>query len=422
MALQFFAVHSEALAYTHDSLQTHARAHGLRCPGPTRALRIAQLYGHLQLRSAGRAAFTLALCELAASWRLQPRQLRQDLALLQDLGWLKALGTTRGTVITLHDPQAATRQQLAEPDLDGPKTAMAPEVPATPLPGAERPAPPVREEGSTGRPLEARASGASLPSVRQQEQPLPISEPAKPRCSKSPAAVAGSQLLHHLAALYNEHKPSTWPTYQPRGNGLRGKVNQALKQAGGPEALAAVLIAALRGMPAFWRTTYPVGRSGAECMAALFSTDRGSAGLGVEFWHLFTWAQVAVHQPFSSCPDANDLRSIAPEDPLQKAQRLFLWDSGIWRGQGREALVLSLAEKRELASLLEANGLGIPGTAERQFADPEAELTPEPPSTPGPAAQPPQVIGAPSCQPEAPLARPISAPRPPSQQSQPRDG
>jgi hypothetical protein len=107
MALQFFAVHSEALATTHDALQRHASRHGLRPPGPTRALRIAQLYGHLQLRASGRSSLVLAVSELAACWRFQPRQLRQDLALLQALGWLSARGTTRGTVISLSGPERA---------------------------------------------------------------------------------------------------------------------------------------------------------------------------------------------------------------------------------------------------------------------------------------------------------------------------
>jgi hypothetical protein len=108
MALQFFAVHSEALAFTHDALQAHAKSLGLRAPGPTHALRIAQLYGHIQLRAAGRPVVSLAVCELAACWRLQPRQLRQDLALLQELGWLTATGTSRGTVIALHPPEASS--------------------------------------------------------------------------------------------------------------------------------------------------------------------------------------------------------------------------------------------------------------------------------------------------------------------------
>ena len=77
-----------------------------------------------------------------------------------------------------------------------------------------------------------------------------------------------------------------------------------------------------------------------------------------------------------------------PADELQRARRLFLWDSGVWRGQGREALLLSQQEKRELALLLEASGEGIPGTAEQQFLDPEPEPDPEPPEPPEPPELP----------------------------------
>jgi hypothetical protein len=72
-----------------------------------------------------------------------------------------------------------------------------------------------------------------------------------------------------------------------------------------------------------------------------------------------------------------------PGDDLERARRLFLWDSGVWRGQGREALLLSQQQKRELALLLEASGEGIPGTAAQQFLDPEHEPDPDPePSEP----------------------------------------
>ena len=157
------------------------------------------------------------------------------------------------------------------------------------------------------------------------------------------------------------------------------------------DALADTLTAALRAMPPFWRTTYPQGRSGSECMAALFSTDRGCAGLGVEFWHLFSWAQAALECSAESGgdwsdPEASERADMAaghPLDGLQRARRLFLWDSGVWRGQGREALLLSQQQKRELALLLEASGEGIPGTAERQFLDPDPELQPpQPPELP----------------------------------------
>jgi len=167
-------------------------------------------------------------------------------------------------------------------------------------------------------------------------------------------------------------------------------LRQALRQAGSADALADTLTAALQSMPPFWRTTYPQGRSGSECMAALFSTDRGCAGLGVEFWHLFSWSQATLGSSADSGgdwsdPDASERDAMAaghPGDELNRARRLFLWDSGVWRGQGREALLLSQQEKRELALLLEASGEGIPGTAEQQFLDPEPEPDPEPPELP----------------------------------------
>jgi hypothetical protein len=388
MALQFFAVHSEALATTHDALQRHASRHGLRPPGPTRALRIAQLYGHLQLRASGRSSLVLAVSELAACWRFQPRQLRQDLALLQALGWLHARGTSRGTVISLSGPEPGDSVGLdhkadspsPEPDhadrpgqrTIGGDSARDDRAPASlsALPPAPRPG-----QGMAAPQACATQSAGPVVSEPSASSPAPVAPPPAAASNKTP------DLLQRLAALYNQHRPATWPAYQPRGNGLRSKLRQALKQAGSAEALADTLTAALRAMPSFWRHTYPQGRSGAECMAVLFCTDRGCAGLGVEFWHLFSWAQAAAQGPGGSAAIAQQAsdsgaaeQTTSAIDDLQRARRLFLWDSGVWRSQGREALLLSLAEKRELTVLLEADGLGIPGTAERQFAEPDGPL------------------------------------------------
>jgi hypothetical protein len=397
MALQFFAVHSEALATTHDALQRHASAQGLRPPGPTRALRIAQLYGHLQLRSAGRSSVLVALSELAATWRFQPRQLRQDLALLQALGWLSSRGTTRGTVISLSGPEPADRG-------DGQPAQGFPE-PAAPHPGKPEPA----------APYAAQPEPAAQPVPAPPSKPAPpVGSPSPPETAKAPKADESRDLLQRLAGLYNQHRPPTWPAYQPRGNGLGTKLRQSLRQAGSADALADTLTAALQSMPPFWRTTYPQGRSGSECMAALFSTDRGCAGLGVEFWHLFSWAQAAGDSSAdeggdwkgTGTPERADRAAGHPADDLQRARRLFLWDSGVWRGQGREALLLSQQEKRELALLLEASGEGIPGTAERQFLDPEPEPEPEPPElpelpkAPAPSAAPSEAGTAGNGQPE----------------------
>ncbi len=386
MALQFFSVHSEALAFTHDSLRRHAAEQGQRPPGPTRALRVAQLYGHLQLRAAGRRSFSLPLCELAASWRLQPRQLRQDLALLQSLGWLEARGTTRGTHITLHSPSptpaappAEEPQSAAGGDLDEPL--------AVSRPGRAEP------PGTSGKPPQPRA-------------PRPSGK-AVPRSAAAPTA--DRALLDQLSGLYNQHRPPSWPAYQPRGTALLGRIDQALRHAGGPDALAAAFRAALTAMPSFWRTTYPQGRSGAECFSALFQADRANAALGVEFWHLFHWSQAgaggALPQESGSAAGAGG-RGVGAGGPggepaeeaerMARARRLLVWDAGFWRAQGREALHLSQAEKRDLARLLEAHGIGIPGSADRQFPVPETAtppgdltaLEPSPTESPPPAMEP----------------------------------
>jgi hypothetical protein len=409
MALQFFAVHSEALATTYDALQRHASAHGLRPPGPTRALRIAQLFGHLQLRSAGRSSVVVALSELAATWRFQPRQLRQDLALLQALGWLSARGTTRGTVISLSGPDPA-----GGGDGDGQPAQGFPE-PAAPHPARPEPPTPRAGELEQAAPRSAKPEpAAQLVSAAQATPDMPVGSPPPPKAVPAAKADESRDLLQRLAGLYNQHRPSTWPAYQPRGNGLGSKLRQALRQAGSADALADTLTAALQSMPPFWRTTYPQGRSGSECMAVLFSTDRGCAGLGVEFWHLFSWAQAAGN----SSADAGGTWSAAaaldgadqgeapiaaghPVDELQRARRLFLWDSGVWRGQGREALLLSQQQKRELALLLEASGEGIPGTAAQQFLDPELEHEPDPDPEPSQPPDRPQAHAPSPTPPEA---------------------
>jgi hypothetical protein len=389
MALQFYAVHSVALAHTHDALRALAERLGRTPPGPTRALRVAQLYGHLQLRANGRERFVLPLCELAASWRLQPRQLRQDLALLAQLGWLSALGTTHGTEITLH-PVPTPQALQADPPPTSPMVVAVADSSA-PASGTETPRPAGTDQ--PGEPGQRANRGDAADPAAPASGVAPF-DPVDPASGVERVDRADTELLARLAALYNQHRPPSWPAYHPRGQGLRTKVRQALKQAGGPEELAATFIAALNAMPPFWRTTYPQGRSGAECMAVLFATDRGCAGLGVEFWHLFSWAQAGRHGGSGTATgavgggsagsalasgwagsalavDGASVHPCQPEDPLQRARRLFLWDSGLWRGQGREALLLSPQEKLELTLLLEANGGGLAGTAARQFAPPE---------------------------------------------------
>jgi len=386
MALQFFSVHSEALAFTHDSLRRHAVQQGQRPPGPTRALRVAQLYGHLQVRSAGRRSFSLPVCELAASWRLQPRQLRQDLTLLQSLGWLEARGTTRGTHITLHPPApgalSAGETPLAGGGGEADHEGLAPQPPAVGAlsrgshPASHRSS---RQAATAGRSANPSANSRATPRRTTKANP-----------GAHAASDADPALLDQLSALYNQHRPPSWPAYQPRGSALLGRIGQALRHAGGPSALAAALRDALTAMPPFWRTTYPQGRSGAECFSALFQSDRANAALGVEFWHLFHWSQAGAEVPLprdggvvvgtegrGTAGEAAGGGSAEESERLARARRLWVWDAGLWRGQGREALHLSQAEKRELTRLLEAQGIGIPGSADRQFPLSDAEQEPD---------------------------------------------
>jgi hypothetical protein len=191
-------------------------------------------------------------------------------------------------------------------------------------------------------------------------------------------------LIAQFVATYNQHKPQSWPAYHPTGSALMGRLQKAIRHAGGAEAFWAVLIQALRRMPEFWRVTYPQGRSGADCAMALLSADRKAAGLGVEFWHVFCWSSHG-QTAGSSGPYTQRLSSgiggntpevgsgVAPgaqESDLTKANRLLFWNRDHWHGRGIEAAKLDRREKQRLAELLEAQGEGIRGTAAEQFSQP----------------------------------------------------
>ena len=84
--MRFYAVCTEAIQLTHRALQQLDQGRrGSR--QPSRALRVATLYGHLQTRADASGAVQLALRDLAAAWNLQPRLLRDDISDLQALGW-----------------------------------------------------------------------------------------------------------------------------------------------------------------------------------------------------------------------------------------------------------------------------------------------------------------------------------------------
>ena len=101
-------------------------------------------------------------------------------------------------------------------------------------------------------------------------------------------------------------------------------------------------------------------------MAALLSGDRSTTGLGVEFWHVFSWGAISSK---NAAPAAGTQSSCAESDPdFRRACRLFVWGDHAWRGQGMEAFELPDHEKQRLTELLEAAGLGSPGQAAKQFA------------------------------------------------------
>jgi hypothetical protein len=315
--MRFYATRTEAIQRTYSALQQlDQRRKG--SPNPSRAIRVATFYGHLQCRANDAGSVQLALRELASSWHLQPRLLREDLADLQALGWLNFRSDAFGTRVQL---QAIS---------DQPKDELEPAEP---------------------------------------EPAEPEAIQSKPEREITPTQ---SQLIAQFAALYNQHKPKSWPAYSPSGNSLAARLQRAIRHAGGAEAFDQVLIQALQAMPEFWRSIYPQGRTGGACVAALLSGDRSTTGLGVEFWHVFSWGAPGSRAmgPGATCSATSGQGSSSVEsDPdFRRACRLFVWGDHAWRGQGMEAFELPDQEKQRLTELLEAAGLGSPGQAAKQFA------------------------------------------------------
>jgi hypothetical protein len=290
--------------------------------------------------------------------------LRADLDDLQSLGWLRFRSDANGTMVQLlSDAQgveltAEDRNPAVEERWeDGPD--VEPKGRATDH----------RPEPSTTEPV--LVSGQAEPRVIPTTRPEPSAEPK--------STPAPSPLIAQFAATYNQHKPQSWPAYNPTGSALASRLQKAIRHAGGAEAFSAVLIRALRRMPEFWRLTYPQGRSGSDCAMALLSADRKAAGLGVEFWHVFCWgaSDAATYtQRLTSGIGGNTPEvgsGVAPgtqESDLTKANRLLFWNRDHWHGRGIEAAKLDRREKQRLAELLEAQGEGTPGAAAAQFSQP----------------------------------------------------
>jgi hypothetical protein len=347
--VQFFCIRNEAIRETHKALQTLSdeRQGSLR---PGRVLRVAQLYGYLQWRSRGSRDVRVTLRDLGAAWFVQPRLLKADLDDLQALGWLRFRTDASGTTVTLlSDAMTLHTAEPNEQDCE-PQEPLPPLQSAVVIPSAS----------------EKQISAVVQPRVIAKAPSEPSTEP-----DCSPAV---NQLIAQFAAIYNQHKPQTWPSYTPTGTVLGSRLRQAIRHAGGAEAFELVLIRALRSMPEFWRTEYPIDRSGADCARALLQVDRASEGRGVEHWHVFAWGAytsrlnrgiggntpgVGHHRPAAISGYHPDHR---------RACELFAWDGHQWKGRGMEAANLPASELQRLAEILEAAGFGKPGKAAEQFA------------------------------------------------------
>jgi hypothetical protein len=342
--MRFYAVRTEAIHLTHQALQKldGARMGSTR---PSRALRVATLYGHLQCRAQGGRTIRLSCRDLAKAWHVQTRELRADLQDLAAIGWLSYTSGPMGLCIRLHEPNGLQVLGDEGGDVDALDDSSAEE-----------------EEAGIGHDLELE------PHARVIAQ-APSESSEEPECTPLP-----SQLISQFVATYNQHKPQTWPAYKPTGIALAGRLQKAIRHAGGAEAFWTLLIRALRSMPEFWRSTYPQGRSGVDCATALLSTDRKAAGLGVELWHVFAWGAVAQqHSGGISGNTPGVGYGVAPgtqESDLEKANRLLFWNRDHWHGRGIEAVKLDRREKWRLAELLEAQGEGTPGAAAEQFSQP----------------------------------------------------
>ena len=83
--MRFYATRTEAIQKTYSALQLlNQRRKGSL--NPSRAIRVATLYGHLQCRAQSGQPIRLGCRDLANAWHLQPRELRADLQDLAAIG------------------------------------------------------------------------------------------------------------------------------------------------------------------------------------------------------------------------------------------------------------------------------------------------------------------------------------------------
>lgn len=205
-------------------------------------------------------------------------------------------------------------------------------------------------------------------------------EPATADATASKTSAEPAALLDRLLAVFHAAKPAEWPspkalTLSP---GRRGKLQAALRYAGSADALLQRLQTALAHVPPWYRSTYPVRPDGSrrpshQFFDLLFRATGDEREGGLEAWHLFAWSEAGARASETSW-GADGTGGTAQGHPtqetdLQKAKRLFYWDSTHWCAIGIPALELPMAEKRRLTTLLEEEGIGRPGTAATQYAD-----------------------------------------------------
>ena len=198
--------------------------------------------------------------------------------------------------------------------------------------------------------------------------------------SASKASSEPAALLDRLLAAFQAAKPPEWPspTALTLSPGRKGKLQAALRYAGSADALLQRLQTALAHVPPWYRSTYPVRPDGSrrpshQFLDLLFRATGDEREGGLEAWHLFAWSEAGARGPEAS-GGTDGTGGTAQGHPtqetdLERAKRLFYWDSTHWCAIGIPALELPMAEKRRLTTLLEEQGIGRPGTAATQYAD-----------------------------------------------------
>jgi hypothetical protein len=252
--------------------------------------------------------------------------------------------------------------------------------------------------GRTAGPASARAAGHRPGTA----------EPALSTKETTASPETSAALLDCLLEAYRASKPAEWPspsalTLTP---GRKGKLQAALRYAGGTDALVRRVEAALAHVPPWYRATYPVRPDGSRRPAhqffdVLFRATGDEREGGLEAWHVFSWSEAGSREPLAPTGDRSGSSGgrrgggltgtgapaeTPPETDLERARRLFIWDTPSWRLRAIEAFELPMSERRRLIGLLEALGDGYPGAAAFQFPDPK-EPPPADPAT-GPREPP----------------------------------